>query len=52
MHPEEECDTQNLYQELTNILQEVSVNPDADVAALVAQADVNYADLLVIAQGG
>ena len=52
VHPEEECDCQNLYQELTNVLQEVSVNPDADVAALVAQADANYADLLVIAQGG
>ena len=52
MHPEEECDCQNLYQELTNIMQEISINPDADVAALVAQADANYADLLVIAQEG
>jgi ABC-type glycerol-3-phosphate transport system substrate-binding protein len=52
MHPEEECDCQNLYQELTNIMQELSVNPEADVAALVAQADANYADLLVVAQGG
>ena len=50
MHPEEECDCQNLYQELTNIMQEISVNPDADVAALVEQAHNNYADLLVIAQ--
>jgi hypothetical protein len=51
MHPEEECDVQNLYQELTNIMQEISINPDADVPALVEQAHNNYVDLLNIAQG-
>ena len=50
MHPEEECDVQNLYQELTNIMQEISINPDADIPALVEQAHNNYADLLVVAQ--
>lgn len=52
VHTEEECDVQNLYQELTNIMQEISINPDADVPALVAQADANYASLLEVAQGG
>ena len=50
MHPEEESDVQNLYQELTNIMQEISINPDADVPALVEQAHNNYVDLLAIAQ--
>ena len=51
MHPEEECDVQNLYQELTNIMQEISINPDADIPALAEQAHNNYVDLLEIAQG-
>ena len=51
MHPEEECDVQNLYQELTNIMQEISINPDADMPALAEQAHNNYVDLLEIAQG-
>lgn len=52
MHTEEECDVQNLYQQLTNILQEIATDPNADVAALAAQADASYTDLLNIAQGG
>lgn len=50
VHTEEECDVQNLYQELTNIMQEISINPDADIPALVEQAHNNYVDLLAIAQ--
>ena len=51
LHPEEECDCQNLYAELTAILQEIAVNPDADCAALAEKAHNNYQTLLDIAQG-
>ena len=51
VHPEEEVECQNLYAELTAILQEIAVNPDADCAAMAEQAHNNYQALLDIAQG-
>ena len=46
LHPEEPGATQDMYAELTKVLQEVLTNKDADVAALMAQANENYQAIL------
>lgn len=38
--------TQDMYAEITKVLQEVLTNPDADVAALMEQANDNYQAIL------
>ncbi|MDR2654877.1 MAG: extracellular solute-binding protein [Oscillospiraceae bacterium] len=43
---EESGQTQNMYAELTKVLQEVLTNSDADVAALMKTADENYQSML------
>ncbi|MDF2539153.1 MAG: extracellular solute-binding protein family 1 [Herbinix sp.] len=43
---EEQGNTQELYRELTNVLQAVITNKDADVAALMKTADENYQTIL------
>ena len=42
LHAEEPGETQAMYEELTRVLQEVITNKDADVAALMKQADEGY----------
>ncbi len=46
LHVEEPGDTQNMYAELTKVLQEVLTNQDADVTALMKTANENYQKML------
>ncbi|MBO7402384.1 MAG: sugar ABC transporter substrate-binding protein [Lachnospiraceae bacterium] len=46
LHPEEPGLTQDMYAELTKVLQEVLTNKNADVAALMRQANENYQKIL------
>ena len=46
LHTEEPGLTQDMYAELTKVLQEVITNKDADVAALMKTANDNYQSLL------
>ena len=46
LHSEEPGMTQDMYAELTKVLQEVITNQDADVAALMKTADENYQSIL------
>lgn len=46
LHIEEPGLTQDMYAEITKVLQEVMVNEDADVAALMATANENYQSIL------
>jgi ABC-type glycerol-3-phosphate transport system substrate-binding protein len=46
LHPEEPGLTQDMYSELTNVLQAVITDKNADVAALMATANSNYQAIL------
>lgn len=46
LHLEEPVECQAMYQEICNVMQEVLTNKDADIPALMKQADTNYQALI------
>ncbi len=46
LHLEEPVEVQAMYQEICNVMQEVLTNKDADIPALMKQADENYQSII------
>ena len=46
LHLEEPVEAQSMYQEICNVMQEVLTNKDADIPALMKQADTNFQTII------